>query len=92
MVKPFKMAKVLELFKEARVVIYVLERLGGKFEIAAESRRPCVDHISGEGVVDCGIDSLQHHRCTISRATDWVVCGECVDDAFQLNISAAGGR
>ena len=77
------MAKVLKLFEEASVVIYVLERLGGELEIAAKPRRSRVDHVPGEGVIDGSIDPLQHHRSTISRATDWVVSGECVDDAFQ---------
>ena len=83
MVKPFKVAKALELFEEAWVVIDVLERFGGELEITAESRRPRVDHVSSESVINCGIDPLQHHRRTISCATDWVVCGKCIDDAFQ---------
>ena len=83
MVKPFKMAKAPELFEEVWVVIDVLERLGGELEITAEPRRPRVDHVSSEGVIYGGIDPFQHHRRAISRATDWVVSGECVDDAFQ---------
>ena len=81
------MPQAVQLFKEPRVVVDALERVGAQLEVSADPRSSCLYHVSCHRVVNSGIDSLQGHRGTVPGAAARVIGVEGVDDALQALIA-----